>query len=105
METSLNWKGTKEKEFYSEDEFTIYADEDFTQLVASFNRLEDKELFTDALHTIQECDKTPSQLREENTKLKEALKGSLEVIENLLASKRIVNLDEAIAFYKQLLNS
>ena len=32
-----------------------------------------------------------------------AVKVELEIIKNLIASKRVVNLDEAIAYYEQLL--
>jgi hypothetical protein len=35
--------------------------------------------------------------------LLEAVKGQLNIIETLIASKRIVNLDEAIAYYKSLI--
>lgn len=51
----------------------------------------------------RELEAKVNQLREENANLKEALRGSLEIIQELLASKRIVNLDEAIAYYEQLL--
>ena len=46
------------------------------------------------------------QQRYDISKLEEAvsaLENSKQVIENLIASKRIVNLDEALAYYEQLL--
>lgn len=39
----------------------------------------------------------------EIAELRDALKNSKEVIENLIAGKRIVNLDEALAYYNSLL--
>ena len=43
-----------------------------------------------------------ANLEAENQKLKDAIANATEVIENLIGGKRIINLDEAIAFYKSL---
>lgn len=74
-------------------------------IVQTFNKMEeDFENFEPNAKFISFCFNL--QQRYDISKLEEvvnALENSKQVIENLIASKRIVNLDEALAYYKQLL--
>lgn len=76
-----NWKGTKEKVHISyddrEDESSNYFLFEPNEHETIEETKENAKLFTDALHTIQQCDLMPSQLLDENTKLKEALRNCM----------------------------
>lgn len=43
-----------------------------------------------------------SSYKAENTRLREALQNATQVIESLISGNRVVNLDEALAFYKSV---
>lgn len=54
---------------------------------------------------LQEHKKEILELRASNKALREALQGSIKIIRSLIASERIVNLDEALAYYEAALSS
>lgn len=60
--------------------------------------------FTNAFEVNQKLIIELDSLKQLNSELVEALENSKQVIENLIAGKRIVNLDEALAFYETLLS-
>ncbi len=57
----------------------------------------------DELDAIYASDLTASQERVK--KLEESLNGTIQIIHSLIASERIINLDEALAYYKTILTS
>lgn len=79
METS-KWEGTKEKVFVEQSglmksAYHTVRENNYPYCVKTFAEQQaNARLFTDALHTIQECGMMPSELRDENEKTKHAAK-------------------------------
>jgi hypothetical protein len=96
----MNWKGTRDP--IKESLWTDHAKNDREQLVvAKFmgTRTEIQEhrnLFIDAVHTIQICDRLPSELLKENTELV--------AIQNIFTAGRNKLLDEREDLIKSLNN-